>query len=131
MSKVYATQLPYGLNRETGELEPKVKLGPGDPLGRAVRERYGDIVWVCQPNDAPWKAGVIDTMRRVMEDYQEGDWLLLLGNPVLMSMMALYAGDHVTHLRFLQWSNGDYKPIVVEIDPEFTADLRIGRNGAN
>lgn len=131
MSKVYATQLPYGLNRETGHLEPKVNLAVDDPLGRAVRERYGEIVWVCQPNDSPWKAGVIERMRSIMENFEEGDWLLLLGNPILMSMMALYAGDHVTHLKFLQWSNGDYKPVTIEIDPEFTKDFNPERNGDN
>lgn len=131
MPRVYATQLPHGLNRETGQIEPKYKLGPDDPMGRALRERYGELVWVCDPNDAPWKPGVIDKMRHVMDDYEEGDWLLLLGNPILMSMMALYAGDHVTHLHFLQWSNGDYKPVTLEIDPEYTRDFdEPPRNGA-
>lgn len=131
MSKVFATQVPYGLNRNTGKLEPKVSLEPSDPLGRAVRERYGEITWVCDPNDAPWKAGVMDKMRRTMDEYEEGDWLLLLGNPVLMCMMALYAGDHVTHLRFLQYTNpdrasggqGDYRPLVIEIDPDYVTDI--------
>lgn len=122
MSRVFATQLTHGLNRDSGQIEPKVKLGPEDPLGRLVRERYGDLVWVCQPNDSPWKPGVIDRMRQTMDDYEEGDWLLLLGNPVLMAMMVLYAGDHVTHLQFLQWSNGEYKEVVIEIDPEFTKE---------
>jgi hypothetical protein len=110
---VYATQCP--MTKRGNVLVPKFDLGIDDPMGRELRHNYGELVWVLEPNWAPWSPGVFDKMKERMKDFKESDYLLLLGNPVLMSMMAVFAGDQVEMLRFLQWSNGGYVPITVEL----------------
>jgi hypothetical protein len=112
--KVYATQCPF--TKVGNQLVPKFKLGPQDIMGAALRQKYGDLIWVLEPNAAPWTPGVFDTMKSRLKDYDGSeDHLLLLGNPVLMSMMAVYAADVSDKVRFLQWSNGDYLPLEVEL----------------
>ncbi len=116
---VYATQCPMtriSAGNGSFTLVPKFRLGPDDPMGIALRERYGELVWLLEPNNAPWTPGVMDRLRLGLEDYKQGDHLLLLGNPILMSMMAVFAGDHSDRLSFLQWSNGDYVPFTVDLN---------------
>lgn len=116
---VYATQCPMiripGQNGSF-QLEPKFKLGPDDPQGRALREQYGELVWLLEPNNAPWTPGVMDRLRLGLENYTKEDHLLLLGNPILMSMMAVFAGEVCDTLRFLQWSNGGYVSFGVDLN---------------
>lgn len=96
------------------ELVPKFRLGPTDLMGSELRRKYGDLIWVLEPNAAPWTPGVYDTMRDRLAEYNgERDHLLLLGNPILMSMMAVIASEVTDQLQFLQWSNGGYLPLQV------------------
>lgn len=112
--KVFATQCP--LMKQGNELVPKFRLGPEDWMGVELRRRYGQLIWVLEPNVAPWTPGVMDLLREGLREYNgDTDHLLLLGNPVLMSMMTLYAGEHNNRVRFLQWSNGSYMPLQVEL----------------
>jgi hypothetical protein len=115
MSIVYACQDVLTKPLGSMTLVSKFKLGPEDPLGIDLRQKYGELRWLLKPNDSPWKPGVMETLKAGLDDYKDGDWLLQLGNPVLMSMMAVFAGDRSERLRFLQWSNGGYVPITVEL----------------
>jgi hypothetical protein len=135
--KVYATQCPFAkrgnllvprfpLNARGYLREDAVEywntwqglqtLGciPNDALD--LRRKYGQLIWVLEPNVAPWTPGVMDLLREGLREYNgDTDHLLLLGNPVLMSMMTLYAGEHNNTVRFLQWSNGSYMSLQVEL----------------
>jgi hypothetical protein len=129
MPRVFATQLPHQRIAVPGggfTLEPKFKLGEMDPMGRALRERYGAITWLLDPNNAPWTPGVMDRLRLGLRDFCAKDHLLQLGNPILMSMMAVFAADHTDTLNFLQWSNGDYVSLQVQVgEPlDLTGQLR-------
>lgn len=110
---VYATQCP--LMRVGQSLVPKFKLGLEDPAGRELRASYGPLIWVLEPNAAPWTPGVMDKLREGLSGMKEQDHLLLLGNPVLMSMMAVIAGDKYEVLNFLQWSNGGYRAVSMQL----------------
>lgn len=115
---VYATQCP--LVKRGNQLVPKFDLSPDTRIGRELRDRYGELIWVLEPNAAPWGRGVMETLRQSMAGFNvERDYLLCLGNPVLMAMMAVYAARDWpasdSQLRFLQWSNGQYLPITVPL----------------
>jgi len=134
---VYATQCPIA--KRGNALVPRFPVdGRGQPredaaeywntwmglhtLGRCpddaleLRRKYGHLIWVLEPNAAPWTPGVYDLMRDKLKDYNgETDHLLLLGNPILMSMMSVIASEFTDQLQFLQWSNGGYLPLKVEL----------------
>lgn len=112
--KVFATQCP--LMKQGNDLVPKFRLGPTDDMGIQLRRNYGELIWVLGPTAAPWTPGVFDSMRSAMLGYDgKRDHLLLLGNPVLMSMMSVLAAEHSDELQFLQWSNGQYLSLKVQL----------------
>lgn len=112
-SRVFAPQCP--MMRQGHLLVPKFKLEPTDPAGREVRE-FGELVWLLGPNEAPWHPGVFTKMQEVLDDYDgDRDYLLCLGNPVLIAAMAMYASENSPRVQFLQWSNQRYMPIAVSL----------------
>jgi hypothetical protein len=111
---VYATQCP--LRKQGNTLVPKFDLSPTSHAGRELRQNYGELIWVLQPNAAPWSPGIFDLMRTGLKGFKgDRDYLLCLGNPVLMSMMSVLAAELSDELRFLQWSNGEYMPLTVQL----------------
>jgi hypothetical protein len=113
MSNVYATQCP--MRKLGNELVPKFDLSPLSLAGSELRRDYGNLIWLLEPSAAPWSRGVFEKLRDGLKSYTEHDYLLCLGNPVLMSMMAVFAGEHSNTIRFLQWSNGQYMPLTVQL----------------
>jgi hypothetical protein len=115
MSNVYAPQCP--MTKKGNQLVPKFDLSPTSHAGFSLRRDYGNLIWLLEPNAAPWSRGVFEKMRDGLKNFDgEKDYLLCTGNPVLMSMMAVFAGEYNTTLRFLQWGNGEYTPITVVVD---------------
>ena len=130
---VYATQCPF--TKRGSEMVPRYPIdrsgqprkdaadfwltwrGQGTVVDAlALRQRYGNLIWTASPTAAPWSPGIYDSMRELLQAYDgERDYLLLIGNPILMSMMSVLAGEYTDQLQFLQWSNGDYIPIKVQL----------------
>jgi hypothetical protein len=111
---VFATQCP--LMKRDNRLVPKFDLSPTSRAGRDLRADYGELVWLLEPNAAPWSPGVFDQMRVGLAAFKpDKDYLLCLGNPVLMSMMSVLAAEFADELRFLQWSNGEYIALTVQL----------------
>lgn len=114
---IYATQMPHVMG--TRGLEPKHPelADPTSMLRVSMDRQFGSLIWVLSPSAAPWTPGVMDTLREGLKSYSKDDYLLCLGNPILLSMMTVFAAENAdTHLRFLQWSKYDgYKPLTVEL----------------
>lgn len=79
-------------------------------------EEYGELVYLLGPNAGPFvPETVLPELHRKLADVREEDYLLLIGNPALISFVACVAADYLDgRLRLLQWSNGKYVPIVVD-----------------
>ena len=115
MSNVFATQCP--LHKKGNQLLPKFDLSSTSQVGRSLRRDYGNLIWLLEPTAAPWSRGVFEKMRAGLVNFDgDRDFLLCIGNPVLMSMMAVFAGEYSNSLKFLQWSNGEYMPLIVTLE---------------
>lgn len=83
-------------------------------------ERYGPIRFVLEPEASPFEEGIFERITHGMQEYEEDDYLLLVGNPTLIGLCAI-AACHVRILQFLQWipQARTYQCLMVdmEVDP--------------
>lgn len=127
MSRVYAPYNPQRLDRRTGELADVI-----DARGKAKASRFGDLVFVFSSNVRPFdgdgasKANplLLEAREKLSTYDPETDFLLLVGNPVIMTLVAVAAADASGGpINMLQWTNGDYRVV--------SADLGIGLDDPN
>jgi hypothetical protein len=80
-------------------------------------EEFGELVRVLPPRATPFEAGVILAVRAVLARFDaRRDWLLLSGNPVLLSVAAITVAARTGKLRALQWDRIQRKYLKVEVD---------------
>lgn len=129
MSRVFAPYNPQRKDRATGLLVDII-----DGRGRAKAERFGELVFIFTPNVRPFNsegASQADPLlleaRRKLETFDpENDYVLLVGNPVIMALVATAAADASGGpVQFLQWTNGDYKTV----DADFSVGLDLTYEG--
>jgi hypothetical protein len=108
---VYVVQKQHRWDRDQQEYVPKFDLEPA--------RQFGPLKYLLSPNAAPWRMHeVLPELHEGLVDYTEDDFLLLIGNPVLIGCAAAVAADYSGgSVRFLQWSGRDqtYIPILAEI----------------
>ena len=113
MSRVFAVQQPTGRDAGTGAIKPTMDLSPA--------LEYGELRFILRDWENPFSnpQSTADEVRRVMEEegFNEGDWILLVGNPMLIGMVAAEAARLSGGLRMLQWSRSDhcYKSVAVQL----------------
>lgn len=102
-AKVFIVQLPMMWNTEKTQKVPKFDFKKA--------QEHGDLVFLLTPNANPFKLEpILAELRHSLSDYRfdDGDSLILVGNPVLMGVVAAIAADlSQGDLRFLQWGNKD------------------------
>lgn len=110
MSKVYVVQNQHRWDREKEAFVPKFDL--------AKAQQYGELVCLLSPTAAPFHPGpVVEELRSKLEWYEEGDYLLLVGNPVLIGCAVAIASQATKgRVRLLQWSGTDQRYIPVEVN---------------
>lgn len=84
--RVFATQIPSRRDVESGLWVPTVNIAPA--------EKFGEIVTLLPPGSQFFAAA--ETTRLIKQrlnelDYQQGDYLLPMGNPVIMAVAAAIA----------------------------------------
>lgn len=110
MSKVYVTQVPHRLNRKTGELEP---------LDLSAAEEWGELNVILTPGANPFTSmdSIIDDLHASLQGITPDDYLVLVGNPAIMSAMAGIAADYCDgKLKVLQWHGKQRKYNLVEMN---------------
>lgn len=95
--RVFVVQKQLRQDHNTGDLVPKFDLSSA--------EKYGELVYVLSPTAAPWAAdSIMSDIREKLKDFQTTDYLLLIGNPVLIGLVSAVAADMAGSVQFLQWS---------------------------
>lgn len=113
MTTVFVPQVPHRYDRESGELHPVHDLTPA--------EDYGEVRVILTPSANPFTSmdSIVEDLHNALREMQEGDYLLLVGNPAILGITAAIASEYTDgKLKLLQWSNRDkrYTPIVADID---------------
>jgi hypothetical protein len=109
---VFIVQKQMRFDHQKGELVPKFPS-----IDKA--EQFGKFVYLLSPTASPFNAQkLVDEMTKKLENFGNEDYLLLIGNPVLIGMASGIAADrNLGMLHFLQWSGRDsnYVPIHVRL----------------
>lgn len=114
MSRVFAVQQPTGRD-PSGAIKPTMDLSP-------ARE-FGELRFVLREWENPFAdiAATVAEVRRVLgQEFGPEDWLLLVGNPVLIAIVASVAAEvNCGVLPMLQWNRSDhrYVPVVAQLEP--------------
>ena len=101
---VFAVQQPHRWNGK--KLVPTFDLRPA--------EEYGEIEFLLSPSAAPWDTvSIVDELQEKLHNYTDEDYLLLIGNPVLIGLTVAIAANMNGAVNCLQWSGKDKKYICV------------------
>ena len=112
MSRVFAVHQPTGRDRATGAIKPTMDLTPA--------LEYGELRFILREWENPFSdiGATLTEVRRVLgSEMRAGDWLLLVGNPVLIGLVAVVAAELFDDFRVLQWDRTvhQYLPVVTQL----------------
>lgn len=112
---VYVVQNQHWWNRKTQQFEQKFDISSA--------KRFGELTYLLSPTASPFRpAPVIDDLKRRLFSYGPGDFLLLIGNPVLIGFAVAIAADaNDGEVSMLQWSGKDQRYIRVDATGLFTS----------
>ncbi len=114
MSRVFVVHQPTGRDRVTGDIKPTMDLSPA--------AEYGPLIFVLRDWANPHAdfQTLADEVQRVLEveGFGPEDWLLLVGNPCLIGLVAAEAALQTGWLRALQWDRAGarYLPVIAQLD---------------
>lgn len=110
MGSVFVVQNQHRWDAGKQQFVPKFNLAPA--------EEYGELVDLLSPTASPFRPqSVLDEIREKLADYGDEDYLLLVGNPILLGLsVAIAAMANDGRINLLQWSGREQKYIAVEVD---------------
>lgn len=108
MSKVYVVQEQLRFDPETARNVPRFPT-----IEKA--SVFGEIVFILEPNAHPFnQPSCIATLHRFLSDFNDNDFLILVGNPILLGMATSIAASYNSgRVKFLQWSPKGDRYIVI------------------
>jgi hypothetical protein len=107
MSKVYVAQNTFRF--VSAKWEPKFDLSQAAEFGELVILADHETKLDCLEN-------VARSFSCKLECFTEHDYLLLIGNPVLMGLAAVMASKRSTILNFIQWDKKLKKYLAIRSD---------------
>jgi hypothetical protein len=107
---VYVIQDQKTVDNRSGELRPKFDFTPA--------KEFGELEFLLWPSASPFSLdGPISALHEKLRNYRDGDYLLLVGNPVLLGLAVAVAADYnMGNVNLLQWSGArrTYLPVHVK-----------------
>lgn len=111
MNRVYAAQEPMVKNPR-GEWEPNATMDMSDA------SRYGELIFVWAPGAAAFARAHLERRALEIADRfnEERDWVINVGSPTLLSILAWAIGYRGKKLRVLEWDRRtrQYHPTTTE-----------------
>jgi len=106
MNRVFVVHNPLRWDSQRACLMPKHDVSAARQFGRELINLY--------PSDQPILMDdaehVVDHFRKVLDDFDDKDFLLLIGNPVLIGYaVALAAAANDGQVQMLVWQNNAYR----------------------
>jgi len=112
--RVYVVQEQHKRDRKTGKLVPKFDLGSA--------AEFGHIHYLLSPTASPFNpAPIIEQLHYNLAKFKKKDFLLLIGNPVLIGLAVAKAADNTDgDINVLQWSGTEKRYISVSLENIFS-----------
>ena len=99
--KVLVPQIPHRLDRSKGELRP---------LDISSAHEWGEVEVILTPNANPFTSmeSIVEDLHGALEHMTSDDFLLLIGNPVIIGVMTAIAAHYADgNVKMLQWHGKD------------------------
>ena len=97
--------------REHGVLKDKYDLTPA--------EEFGELEYLLEPDTKPFEtAPIIDDLYAKLEDFCDDDFVICIGNPILLALTVSIAMDcNDGRAKLLQWNGrrGTYVPVSADL----------------
>ena len=87
----------------------------------SAAEQYGELVELLHPSDSPFNLPVaISKLQKALAMFNDEDYLLLVGSPVLIGLAVAIAADlNDGNVNMLQWSGAKRNYVVVKAEDIF------------
>lgn len=109
--RVFAVQDQHRLDRQTNTWKPIFNLQPA--------EKYGTISFLLEAHEVPFAhPQMVPRIEAELADFNDSDWLLLIGNPSLIGVtVAAAAFANEGRIQLLQWDGKfrKYIPVFVKL----------------
>lgn len=112
MPRVFVVQKQHRWDERSQQFVPKFDLAPA--------EHYGELQFLLSPTAAPFNLKpILADLHAGLADIRSEDYLLLIGNPVLIGVATAIALDNLSCrgdgvLNLLQWSGKEKRYVVIE-----------------
>ena len=110
MAVVYVVQKSQRLNRTTGRLE--------DVFDLSSAEEHGSLQELLSPTAKPFAPEpIVAELYSKLENFSDGDFILCVGNPILIGLATAVAADiNEGRVCLLQWNGHKQKYVPVSVD---------------
>lgn len=109
MPKVFVTQLPSRI--EDGAWVPSVDISPA--------KEFGDLVFVLPPGlNHPTAETIMPQLHSKLFTFTPEDYLLPMGDPVVMAAAAAWLGSRMEAFKMLKWDRITRRYNVFTIDTD-------------
>lgn len=112
-ARVFVVQKQHRWDDQRQEFVPKFDLSPA--------EEYGTLEFLLSPTAAPFRPeALITDLRDKLQDIRTYDYLLLIGNPVLIGLATAVAADYLGgQVQLLQWHGKAKKYLPIQVHDVF------------
>ncbi len=113
MPRVFIPQVPSRFDSATNSWMPTVSIN--------AAKAFGELKVMLPPEASRLEPEtMVDLLGAAMADYGPDDYILALGNPVIIAITAVIADRASSPLRMLQWDkvSRSYQLMVVQLDDD-------------
>ncbi len=109
MPKVYLPQMPSRYDAKLRCWIPTINIEPA--------KQFGDVEVVMPPDAGRLGTDAMaDAVMEAMQHFKEEDYLVGVGDPVIISLCAIAAADNVERIKFLRWDRMSGTYATMEFD---------------
>jgi len=108
MSKVFIPQIPSRFDTRANAWMPTVNIDPA--------KKFGELNIMLPPEANRLElSSIVAVLKRMMKDYSANDYVLALGDPMIIAVAAVIAERAAGSLRLLKWDKQSRDYIVMEV----------------
>lgn len=108
MPRVFIPQVPSRYDTNVGSWLPTVNIDPA--------KKFGELNVMLPPEANRLEmSSIVNVLKRMMKDYGPEDYVLALGDPMIISLASVIAERAVGRLRLLKWDRMQREYVLNEV----------------
>lgn len=108
MSRVFVPQVPSRYDVSASAWMPTVNIDPA--------KKFGELKVMLPPEASRLElSSIVSMLKRMMTDFGPDDYVLALGDPMIISLAAVIAERAAGHLRLLKWDRMSRQYLPMEV----------------